>query len=78
MNGFSRGNLGMAFCVLTKHLFMQNTSIMNMFCLSQLDDLQVQRISIEWEFYVSRQLQKRIQARGYSKELVSLSLLKQS
>lgn len=34
--------------------------------------LKVQRISIEWEFYVSRQLQKRIKARGYSKELLAM------
>ncbi|KAJ7352957.1 protein kinase [Desmophyllum pertusum] len=34
--------------------------------------LKVQKISIKWEFYVSRQLQRRIQERGCSKELLAM------
>ena len=49
-------------------------AITSCLCTSLLNGLQVQRISIEWEFYVSKQLQKRMNARGCSKELVSLSL----
>ncbi|KAL9952708.1 hypothetical protein ACROYT_G040000 [Oculina patagonica] len=34
--------------------------------------LKVQKISIEWEFYVSRQLQRRMQERGCSRELMKM------